>query len=160
MRPQELCFGTKTFFVATLVITLLSGRSAGVAHEKVLHNFVDLPHGATPQANLIADTSGNLYGTTASGGRYGYGAVFKLTSSPAGKWKQTVLYSFQGSPSDGSSPSGGLIFDAAGNLYGVTAEGGNNSDQCIYYGCGIVFRLSSTQDGTWEEKVLHSFTWS
>ena len=85
--------------------------------------------GAHPYAGLIADASGNLYGTTNSGGANGYGTVFKVT--PTGT--ETVLYSFTGS--DGAYPVAGLIADASGNLYGTTYYGGAN-------GYGTVFKLA------------------
>jgi len=69
---------------------------------------------------LIADSLGNLYGTTQSGGAYGYGTVFKLDKTGI----ETVLYSFTGGK-DGSEPWGGLVRDAAGNLYGTTFFGGH-----------------------------------
>jgi uncharacterized repeat protein (TIGR03803 family) len=101
--------------------------------------------GGSPQAGLITDTSGNLYGTTASGGAYGGflsgGTVFKLT--PDGT--ESVLWSF-GNGSDGQTPLASLIRDTSGNLYGTTFAGGA-------YGLGTVFKL--TPDGT--ESVLWSF---
>src|SRR5436190_2003791 len=84
--------------------------------------------GARPYAGLIADASGNLYGTTDNGGASGYGTVFKVT--PTGT--ETVLYSFTGG-SDGAYPLAGLIADASGNLYGTTYLGGAN-------GYGTVFK--------------------
>jgi uncharacterized repeat protein (TIGR03803 family) len=98
--------------------------------------------GATPVAGLIQGSDGNLYGTTRSGGAYGYGTVFKIT--PAGV--ETVLYSFFGGL-DGIGPSGGLIQGSDGNFYGTTNEGG----QCQV---GVVFRVTPT--GT--ESVLYTFT--
>jgi hypothetical protein len=80
---------------------------------------------------VVFDKQGNLYGATTGGGSatcapFGSecGTVFQL-SPPAekgGSWTETLLYQFQGKGSnDGSVPNGGLIIDAAGNLYGVTA---------------------------------------
>jgi uncharacterized repeat protein (TIGR03803 family) len=103
---------------------------------------------------VVRDEQGNLYGTTGLGGEaggcfgYGCGVVFKL--DPAGK--ETVLYTFKGGP-DGGYPSGTIVRDAAGNLYGETAYGGDLS--CFSpYGCGTVFRL----DPTGKHTVLHRFT--
>ena len=91
----------------------------------VLHNFKGGTDGANPEAGLVMDVQGNLYGTTVGGGTGctssgGCGTVFNL----AGK-KEIVLHRFKASP-DGANPSGGLIFDAEGNLYGVTSAGGAN----------------------------------
>jgi uncharacterized repeat protein (TIGR03803 family) len=74
---------------------------------------------------------------------YDNGIVFKLSSSGT----ETILYSFQGGPSDGESPQGGLVMDSSGNLYGTTTGGGKNGD-------GTVFKLTSSG----EETILYSFT--
>jgi uncharacterized repeat protein (TIGR03803 family) len=114
--------------------------------ETVLHFFTGGSDGNSPRAGLIADSSGNLYGTTVSGGASGLGVAFKL--SPGGT--ETVLYSFCNLPpgcSDGSNPAAGLIADSSGNLYGTTENGGASRE-------GTVFKLSPS--GT--ETVLHSFT--
>lgn len=78
---------------------------------------------------MLRDTAGNLYGTTANGGAYDLGTVFKLDA----KARETVLHSFTGA--DGAYPYPGLVGDAAGNLYGVTNAGGS-------YGAGVVFKLA------------------
>jgi len=75
------------------------------------------------------DASGNLYGTTFSGGGFGDGVVYELSANGT----ETTLHSFSGS--DGSMPVGGLVFDGQGNLYGTTAYGGTSND-------GVVFRLT------------------
>src|ERR1039458_3445322 len=111
----------------------------------VLHDFRGGTDGANPEAGLVMDAKGNLYSTTVSGGTGcsssgGCGTVFKL----AGR-KETVLYKFNGSP-DGANPSGGLILDAAGNLYGVTNVGGA-------YDGGSVFKVDPGD----AETVLYSF---
>lgn len=159
MRPKPLRSGANKFGIVVFV-GLVTTISAWAAHEKVLHNFVAFPHGAYPQANLIADAAGNLYGTTSSGGRYGYGTVFELTPGKNNKWYQTVLYSFTGG-SDGANPVAGLVLGSAGNLYGTTAAGGTSGQQCYYSynenSCGVVFELSPSKHGTWTESVLHSF---
>jgi len=159
MRAKELRPTAKWFFLA-LLVTLVAATSAWAAHEKVLHNFVALPHGAYPQANVVADAAGNLYGTTPNGGKFGYGTVFELTHGKNGKWDETVLYSFTGG-SDGAIPVAGLVFDTAGNLYGTTATGGTVAQDCYYSykesSCGVVFQLSPGAHGTWTETVLHSF---
>jgi uncharacterized repeat protein (TIGR03803 family) len=115
--------------------------------ETVLHAFTGGGDGANPQAGLISDGSGNLYGTTAKGGPSGNGVVFKL--SPGGTY--TVLHSFTGS--DGGTPEASLIADSSGNLYGTTEAGGPPAQSCGGLGCGVVFKLSP--GGTYT--VLHSF---
>ncbi len=89
-----------------------------------------------PLGALIMDGAGNLYGTTATDGAYGYGAVFKLAPSNGG-WIYTSLYDFTGG-SDGEGPRN-VVMDASGNLYGITTYGGNNACQG---GCGVVFEIT------------------
>jgi uncharacterized repeat protein (TIGR03803 family) len=123
--------------------------------ETVLHSFAGGTDGSFPLANLTFDSAGNLYGTTTAGGGKGCGGggcgtVFKLDAAG----KETVLYKFKGAP-DGSFPSGGLTWDAEGNLYGTTPSGGNKSQLCHWLlpGCGTIFKLSSSG----KETVLYRF---
>ncbi len=126
-------------------------------HETVLHNFTGGSDGASPQAALVMDAAGNLYGTTYKGGGGsnclgGCGTVFRLDTSG----KETVLYSFSGG-SDGGYPAAALIIDKAGNLYGTTDTGGTGT--CSGFlppGCGTIFKI----DTSGKETVLHSFTGS
>ena len=116
-------------------------------HETVLHTFTGGADGANPYAgSLIRDPTGNLYGTTNTGGAgygfFGRGVVFKLDSTG----DETVLHTFTGG-ADGANPYSGLVRDPVGNLYGGTLGGGA---VC----CGVVFKL----DETAKETVLHSFT--
>jgi uncharacterized repeat protein (TIGR03803 family) len=90
-----------------------------------------------PEASLTMDAAGNLYGTTVSGGAYGYGSAFKLTPSNRG-WTYTSLHDFTGG-SDGGYVASNLIMDANGNLYGVASDGA--SDSC-FDGCGVVFEIT------------------
>ena len=117
--------------------------------ETVLHSFND-SDGFAPYAGLTFDATGNLYGTTLYGGVYGYGTVFQMAPDTNGTWSEKVLYSFSGNSTDGATPYGGVLFDAAGDLYGTTYSGGT-------YGDGTAFRLSAKPNGAWVEKVLHSF---
>lgn len=122
----------------------LSPQPDGSWIETVLTTGVD------PYGNVIFDNQGNLYGTTVGGGDFGRGTVFKLSPNPDGTWVRTTLHNFAGSPDDGSSSSAGVVFDAVGNLYGATCGGGIS-------GNGTVYQLKPERDGSWTEKVLHSF---
>ncbi len=135
----------------------LTPKGDGSWTEKILHSFnYGANDGSMPQAGLIPDAAGNLYGTTLLGGEFGYGTVFELTPTRGGKWKEKLLYSFDGE--DGYSPMGNLTFDATGNLYGTTYYGADQS--CGYggYGCGVVFELTPKTGGGWTESVLHRFS--
>ena len=125
--------------------------------------------GSEPIAGLVADASGNLYGTTASGGLSqcssgifgsGCGVVFELMppTSPNGTWTEKIIYKFTGG-SDGAQPWAGLIVDKSGNLYGTAAGGGQSACSGIITGtgCGVVFELVNSS-GTYTYKVIHSFT--
>ncbi len=116
-------------FALTLAVTL-------PAHSQsytLLYSFQCGPNdGGYPASGLVLDATGNLYGTTAGGGTYNWGTVFELSSQGT----ETVLHSFDGSPSDGAAPGyGALLRDTAGNLYGTTIAGGSA-------GVGTVFRLA------------------
>jgi len=118
----------------------------------VLHTFTG-SNGATPQATMIRDARGNLYGTTVFGGSANFGTIFKL--KPSGNL--TVLHQFLGSPNDGAYPYfAPLTRDAAGNLYGVTMGGGDYGSKCEITGgsCGVAFKL----DATGKINILHFFT--
>jgi len=125
-----------------------------IGKETVLYTFKGGTDGAEPQAGVIRDAEGNLYGTASYGGDLsesecqgsGCGVVFKVSATG----KETVLYSFTGG-SDGGGPVQGVIRDEKGNIYGTTYVGGY---KCQYTGCGVVFRLSKTG----KETVLYSFT--
>ena len=129
---------------------------SGPTTEKKLHNFgINGTDGVYPQAGLIFDAAGNLYGTTADGGDYGVGTVFELTPNGSGGWTEKKLHNFGINSADGNSPSASLIFDAAGNLYGTTQYGGDFP--CDLLGCGTVFELTPDGSGGWTEKKLHNF---
>jgi|HubBroStandDraft_1064217.scaffolds.fasta_scaffold15585_3 uncharacterized repeat protein (TIGR03803 family) len=148
------------------VFQLTPDGSGGFA-ERVIHSFQGpLIDGQNPQAPLIFDALGNLYGATYSGGqsvRRASGTVFKLAPNPDGSWTETVLHSFNGALDgghDGGDLQGGLVFDQAGNLYGTTAGGGTGTGCGAgpASGCGTVFELSPTPVGDWQETILHNFT--
>lgn len=125
--------------------------------ETVLYNFAGGSDGAYPgYGNVIFDHAGNVYGTTTSGGASpacpsGCGVVYELSHSAAG-WTEQVLHRFAGG-TDGADPLSGLLLDAAGNLYGTTAEGGGTRCQ---HGCGTIFELSPSGND-WTERILYRF---
>jgi uncharacterized repeat protein (TIGR03803 family) len=90
--------------------------------------------------SLIMDRAGDLFGVTNSDGQYGFGSVFELIPSN-GSWTYKSLYDFTGG-TDGANPTGSLIFDNAGNLYGTARAGGNVSD-CSNAGCGVVWEITN-----------------
>ena len=94
--------------------------------ETVLYSFGNGTDGAEPYASLIFDAAGNLYGTTEYGGAYSYGTAFEVMPAAGGGWAEQVLHNFSNG-TDGANPQAGLIFDAAGNLYGTTVYGGSHN---------------------------------
>jgi uncharacterized repeat protein (TIGR03803 family) len=124
-------------------------NSSGTYTEKVLYGFGgSSTDGQYPLGDLIMDASGNLYGTTETGGSGAYyGTVFELVNS-SGTYTEKVLHIFAGT--DGAYPLAGLIMDSSGNLYGTTEEGGASN-------AGTVFELANSS-GTYTEKVLYSFS--
>lgn len=119
--------------------------------ETILHSFdcSGGTDGSDPQAGLILDQTGYLYGTTINSGPTGAGTVFRIDT--AGK-NYRILYTFSGG-ADGSEPWGPVVLDKAGNLYGTTRYGGTLSCNPPN-GCGVVFKLNSKG----VETVLHTFS--
>lgn len=150
--------GSVLYSKGTLYVTTsrASGDVLAIKGGKatVLYSFTGSPNGASPYSGLLADSAGNLYGTTLNGGTSSgscllgsCGVVYKLDAAGT----ESVLWSFAGEP-DGANPYyGTLVLDSSGNLYGTTAEGGANNE-------GTVFEVSPTTTGGWTEKVLHSFS--
>ena len=133
--------------------------ASGTWTETVLYAFMGGSDGAYPEAGLLADSKGNLYGTTQGGGTiqgssFQCGTVFELMppATAGGAWTEMVLHAFT-CFSDGDQPIGGLIADNEGNLYGTTSAGGAAES-------GTVFKLTppATAEGTWTETVLYAFT--
>jgi uncharacterized repeat protein (TIGR03803 family) len=124
------------------VVFQLKRSANGAWAHKTLHSF-DGSDGNQPQASLIFDTTGNLYGTTVAGGSTRSGTVFELFPAKNGKWTEKVL----GGKGLGSTAS--VIFDSAGNLYGTSGSGG--------YGDGAVLKLTPGKSGEWRQELLYKF---
>jgi uncharacterized repeat protein (TIGR03803 family) len=147
--------------VALLGLPVSAGQLTQAQTFTVLYSFAGYPtDGEGPDAGLLMDASGNLYGTTTFGGNVnltqcgnsgyiGCGTVFKLDT----KGTETVLHNFTGAHGDGTSPIANLIIDASGNLYGTTLAGGIGCVGETFEGCGVVFKLSNGK-----ETLLHRFT--
>jgi uncharacterized repeat protein (TIGR03803 family) len=131
----------------------LSPNPDGSWSESVLYAFG--ADGWGTNGPLTIDAGGNLYGVQFAGGSgacgVGCGSVFELSPNSDGSWTKSRLHTFNGK--DGSNPETGVIFDAAGNLYGTTVTGG----KCVEWGCGVVYKLTPNSDGTWSESLLYRF---
>jgi uncharacterized repeat protein (TIGR03803 family) len=140
---------------AAVLLAVVPLSSASAYTHQTLHSFCSQANcvdGNFPVGGLLMDPSGNLYGTTEDGGKYGDGLAFKLVPNPVtGKYKEYGLHSFcaKANCPDGSQPLGGLIMDVDGNLYGTTQFGGK-------YGYGEIYKLTRKAT-TWSIKVIGSF---
>jgi uncharacterized repeat protein (TIGR03803 family) len=134
-------FGCGTVFELT--------PSSGGWTQRTIYAFIGAGQGdgCNPFAGLTIDTTGNLFGTTQTGGN-GEGIVFELTPSGGG-WTETVLWALNGV--EGGAPRSGVVFDNAGNIYGTASSGG-------VFGGGTVFRLTRASGGGWSGASIFSFT--
>ncbi|HEY7095548.1 MAG TPA: choice-of-anchor tandem repeat GloVer-containing protein, partial [Terriglobales bacterium] len=144
-----------------MLLALLTGSAA--ASEKVLYRFQGQADGNGPTAGLVKDSAGNLYGTTSSGGLgqcfgFGCGTAFQLVPQQDGTYVKNILHTFAANQSDGGYPVGTLAIDGAGNLYGVTEQGGTGPcDTILGGGCGVVYRLSPGPSNTFTYTILYNF---
>lgn len=168
-RGQRARFAIPMFALFMVILASVSLASAEWK-ERVLYDFQGGSDGQTPAGGVVFDKAGNLYGATVNGGAdncspmAACGTVFQL-QPPAKKgdaWTETVLYVFKGKASnDGENPDGGLVMDAAGNLYGTAAYGGTGD--CVLLGikggCGTVYEMSppAQKGGAWTETTIYSF---
>lgn len=135
----------------------LAPNSNGTWTESILYTFQGGLDGGFPTA-IVFDAAGNIFGTTSTGGvatsPCSCGTVFELSPPQSGTtWTKTVLYAFNDGL-DGGTPSSGVTFDSAGNLYGETFDGG--SFACPQSGCGTVYRLTP-ESGGWKFGVVYTF---
>ncbi len=138
------------FFGLTLVI---SGSADARTKLNILHTFKG-SDGASPTVGspLVFDSSGNLYGTTETGGsgfgcNGGCGTVFQLRPTSAG-WIEEELYGFSDDGNAASTPEFGVTLDSSGSLYGTLSFGPT---------CGAIFQLVRNSVGGWTENILHVF---
>lgn len=138
------------------VFELTRHMASGKWSEHVLYAFCSMSNcadGNFPNAGVIRDAKGNIYGTTTSGGQNGGGAVFKLSqNATTKKWTEQVLYNFCSveNCADGAGSVAVLALDKSGNLFGTTQVGGAGS--------GVVFKLALTHStGKYTFSVLHTF---
>lgn len=141
----------------------LTPNQNGEWTETTLYNFQNELDGAEPSSGVVFDAEGDLFGTASTGGicsTYCGGTIFELIPGQDDTWTETTVYDFL-TGTDGWRPNG-LVFDASGNLYGTTARGGNvrNGGPCGDQGCGTVFEVSPSQNGSWSKTILYAFNFS
>jgi len=147
--------GTNGFFLGTTAFGGSDGfgtvfRVNAQGSETVLHTFAGTGGGGdgySPRAGLLPMGSGIFYGTTPGGGTFGHGTVYSITEAGA----FSVIYSFTGD-NDGDNPYAGLVKDNAGNVYGVTMQGGAAGDKDS--GFGAIYEIAAGGG----QSVLYSFT--
>jgi hypothetical protein len=158
---SEKCLRALASAVIIAAAVLASSGAARASTYKIIHEF-EVPK--RPTGNLTMDAAGNLYGTTSNGGNGGASCATEGPSGCGVVWKLapngilTMLYQFTGG-ADGAFPVAGVIWEAAGNPYGTTENGGDVT-ACPSFpaGCGVAFKLTPNGHGTWTESVLYSFT--
>lgn len=134
MDKQGNLFGTTYYAGANDLGTVYKlSYSNGTWTEKVLYSFKGGLDGASPISSLAADSAGNFYGTTSDGGAStcSCGVIFKMTHTSSGKWGESVVYRFPGTPNPGFAYNG-MISGAGGTFYGATVHGGSTNDGAIY----------------------------
>jgi uncharacterized repeat protein (TIGR03803 family) len=150
--------GGGTFGGGTVFELTPPSTSGGSWTESILWSFGNSTDGNGPDAGVIIDGSGNLYGTTNSGGINGKGTVFALTppSTVGGAWTESVLWNFADG-SDGAFPQVGVIIDQNGNLFGTTHRGGINDTGGDPGGTAFQLTPPASVGGNWTESILWNF---
>jgi uncharacterized repeat protein (TIGR03803 family) len=149
------------FGVSFSTVFELSPNGKGGWNPAVIHTFTGREDGSYPEGTLVLDKAGSLYGTTARGGAErdnakNCGTVYKLSPGKNRKWTKKILYSFNCGQKDGRHPYAGIVFDAAGNIYGTTFNGGKYDGPDLIG--GTVYELvAPVGKGGYKEKVLWSF---
>jgi uncharacterized repeat protein (TIGR03803 family) len=148
----------KRLGIALAAVAAFAALPAHATQQKTLYSFCakfSCTDGSSPTSDLGMDAAGNLYGTTSGGGSASSGAVFELKrDAGTGKWQRIMLHSFchGGYPcADGTSPTGKLVIDSNGNLYGTASAGGHGDG-------GVAFTLlRDSATDNWSFRVLHTF---
>jgi hypothetical protein len=152
--------GSAGFGYGTIFQLAPPAEQGGSWTETVLYNFTGANDGGVPANGLVADSAGNLYGTTNDGGQYGEqkgaGTAFQLAPPPlkSGAWTETTLFSFE-EIKDGNEPND-LTFDARGNLYGTRSADNILCTPSNPRYCGTAFEIER-QGSAWRMKILHQF---
>ncbi len=138
--------------------------------ENILYSFQGVQavagtplDGSDPQAGLVLDARGNLFGTTAYGGSGSQctgnvgacGTVFELSPTAGGSWTEKIIHNFGNTSNDGANPYAPLIL-VENELLGTTLSGGSNySCGDSNDGCGLLFALipPTTGGGKWMERT-------
>jgi uncharacterized repeat protein (TIGR03803 family) len=130
----------------------LTPGTGGTYTESVLYSFGNAGDGSVPNGPLTMDASGTLYGVTSLGGAFNNGTVYKFVPGSSGQaGTESLLFSFKSGTKSGATPSGSLLFDGSGNLYGVTNSGGSGQND------GVAYELTPAK-GSWAQKVLYTFS--
>jgi len=154
MNHTGVSLVTVRWLALLIAVVMFEGNAFARSKYEVIHRFHQGGNVGHRPTDLIADKSGNLYGTTFWGGKYNFGTVFEMTPDKNGAWTTTALYSFpSGSSFLQSAGAGSLILDQAGNLYGITDEGGALQD-------GTVFQLKppKARARAWTETDIYTFS--
>jgi uncharacterized repeat protein (TIGR03803 family) len=134
------------------VIYQLTTKNGKTYTEKDLYSFGDASDGSTPNGPIALDAAGNLYGVTLWGGAFGQGTLYKYTpATGTTAATESILYSFGSSATDGALPSGNLVFDSGGDIYGVTTSGGDANGE------GTVYSLVPSA-GAYTESIIYTFS--
>ena len=145
MRGKSLPLAFRRMGIATAL--LLATVAAHAGNERVVYNLPGgSAGGSNPYSKPIVTATGVIYGTAASGGVKNYGTIFEVNPKAGGGWNARTIHFFKGG-SEGSTPIGNIVFDAAGNLYGVTSASGG----------GTVYQLSPNGNGSWTLHTIYSF---
>jgi uncharacterized repeat protein (TIGR03803 family) len=150
--PNITCSTSQaTGTLGTADVTVHVSCSAGT--KSILYSFTGNQNdGASPYTGLIMDSVGNFFGITGDGGSQGSGTVFKLIPDGSGGYSDLILDSLTPpSPAPLQLPTGRLLRDSTGALYGVMPYGGTTNN-------GAVFKLTPAINGSYTESILYSFT--